>query len=220
MQIQKFQEWFWRAYVLDRPAFIASAEEFFKKESQIEGWSAPPVMGILNFITSQCLDKNESYLEIGVYAGRSFTSALKGNTVHGYAIDNFWDSETLLSSFQDNIKSFGVHERCGLFHGDSMQFDINLPKIGLMFYDGNHDRGHTIENLNHFEKYLSDQAIVIVDDIEIEAGLGHSCYPGYDMVSNMPVLDDLIQWLREHPKCELFMLTPWTFKQAILIYRR
>lgn len=220
MQLQKFKKWLWRAYVYDRDAFTADAEKFFKPEAQVDGWCSPPLMGILNFITSQCLDKGEAYLEIGVYAGRSFVAALKGNRTHGYAIDNFWDDENRVLNFRNNIRSFGVAERCSLFCGDSIEFNLELPKIGLLFYDGNHDRGHTIENLNHFEKHLSDEAVIIVDDIEIEAGLGHTCFPGYDMISNTPVLDDTIEWLKNHPKCELFMLTPWTFKQAVIVYSR
>lgn len=207
-------------YCRNKGQFLLQAEKHFEKECSIDGWASPGLMSLLNVAVGQCMARDEHYLEIGTYAGRSLIGALKDNDALAYVIDNFWDSESLLPKFQANIASFNVQERVAYHHGNAETCDLEFPKIGVMLYDANHDRGYTHFNLTKFERFLADEAIIIIDDFEIEAGLGHMPLPGYVMKSVTPVLDDTIQWLREHPKSDLMLLTPWTFKQAWIHYKR
>ena len=207
-------------YYRGKDSFVLEAQKQFEHELSIDGWAAPGFMKLLNIAVSDCMYQDEYYLEIGTYAGRSLAGALQGNKVNAYVIDNFWDSETLLPSFEKTLTRFNLKDRVAYYNGNAETCQADLPQIGVMLYDANHDRGHTHFNLNKYERFLSDEAIIIVDDLEIEAGLGHKEFPGYVMKSMTPVMDDVIQWLREHPKCDLIMVSPWTFKQAIIHYRR
>lgn len=201
--------------------FVPRAAERFVDESKIDGWAAVGLMHILNYAITNCLASDESYLEIGTYAGRSLISGLKDNTATAHVIDNFWDSSTLKSTFESNLRLFGLNDRVTLHAVDAESFDLALPKIGVFLYDANHDRGYTHFNLGRFEKYLSDEAIIIVDDIKIEAGVGHKCMDGYCMQSKYPVLDDVQQWCAENQySVTPLAMTPWTFGQAIMLYRR
>jgi predicted O-methyltransferase YrrM len=218
--IAKFINVVGHKYFRNKDQFLLEAEIRFKKECSIDGWASAGLMSLMNQAVGECISPDEYYLEIGTYAGRSLAGALQGNHALAYVIDNFWDSQSLLPTFKHNIKTFAIDDRVAYYEGNAETFTESLPKIGVMFYDANHDRGYTHFNLNKFESFLSDEAIIIIDDLEIEAGLGHTTYPGYEMKSMTPVLDDTIQWLREHPKSDLMMLTPWTFKQAWIHYRR
>ncbi|MCI0560216.1 MAG: class I SAM-dependent methyltransferase [Nitrososphaera sp.] len=201
--------------------FTPKAAERFVAESRIDGWAAAGLMYVLNHAITHCLASDESYLEIGTYAGRSLIGGLKDNAATAHVIDNFWDSPTLRSTFEDNLRLFGVRDRVTLHAVDAESFDAVLPKIGVFLYDANHDRGYTHFNLKRFERYLSDEAIVIVDDLKIEAGVGHKCMNGYSMQSRHPVLDDVQQWCAENQySVTPLAMTPWTFGQAIMLYRR
>lgn len=207
-------------YCRHKEQFLSEAVKRFGEESLIDGWASQGLMSFLNFAVGQCMADDEHYLEIGTYAGRSLIGALKENNALAYTIDNFWDSELLLPKFEANLSKFKVQDRVAYYNGNAETCTLELPKIGVMLYDANHDRGYTHFNLTKFERFLADEAIIIIDDFEIEAGLGHTPYPGYFMKSVTPVMDDTIQWLREHPKSDFMLLTPWTFKQAWIHYRR
>jgi predicted O-methyltransferase YrrM len=211
---KKFIDWL-RAVQLDDLAELSKNE--FRAEDAIGGWAALPLMKILNFAVGECMEPDEIYLEIGTYAGRSLIGALKNNAARAQAIDNFWDNDQLKPAFEANIKSFGVADRVSLYNGNAEDFDLLIPRVGVYLYDANHDRGYTHFNLEKFKHYLSDEAIIIVDDIKIPAGQGHTCKAGYQMVTNMPVADDLQQWLQEnHTNIEPICMTPWTYGQAIM----
>lgn len=219
---QKFVHWLERELRSNAEAFVKNAELEFAAESSLEGWAAIPLMKILNYAVSECLQDGEIYLEIGTYAGRSLIPALKNNNARAYVIDNFWDSATLKPMFQRNVERFGVQDRIDLYDGNAEDFNQPLPgKIGVYLYDANHDRGFSHFNLEKFKPYLSEQAIIIVDDVRIPAGVGHKCKDGYQMKSNMPVLDDVDQWCMENsgvtwPIC----ITPWTYGQIIIAYNK
>jgi hypothetical protein len=213
---------FWLQSTFANPdEFTRSAVERFVAESHIDGWAAPGLMKILNHAITHHLASDEIYLEIGTYAGRSLISGLKDNNAKAHVIDNFWDSKSLRPTFEDNLRLFGVQDRVTLHATDAESFDVDIPKVGVLLYDANHDCGYTHFNLKRFERYLSDEAIVIVDDLKIQAGVGHKCMDGYSMQSMYPVRDDVQRWCTENQySVTPLAMTPWTFGQAIMLYRR
>lgn len=219
---QKFVDWLDRELRHNAESFVKNAEAEFAAESSLEGWAALPLMKVLNYAVSECLAPNEIYLEIGTYAGRSVIPALKGNNARAFVIDNFWDSEQLKPTFQRNVERFHVADRIDLYDGDAESFNQPLPgTVGVYLYDANHDRGFSHFNLEKFKPYLSDNAIIIVDDIRIPAGRGHKCKDGYVMKSGTPVIDDVEQWVMENrDNARPICVTPWTYGQAIIVYKR
>ncbi|MCG8432018.1 MAG: class I SAM-dependent methyltransferase, partial [Candidatus Omnitrophica bacterium] len=117
------------------------------------------------------------------------------------------------------VDHFDVRSRITLHQAYSENFDQELPKIGVLFYDGNHDHGFTYESLVKFTPFLADEALIIVDDYEIVGGNDQKPYEGYGPHPK-PVKSDVDRWLRENEQSSLVQITPWTHQQAIIAFKR
>lgn len=193
----------------------------FIKEADISigGWCDAGLMSVLNYAITYCLDPGEQYLEIGTFTGRSLIGALKDNNVQSVVIDPFIDGIKVFQEWSNNVEKFNVKDRIVLHNEPCELFVGQLPPIGVFFYDGNHDSGHTYEGLKRFEKYLSNKAIIIVDDYYIFGGNEQKVFPGHQLDVNTPVKTDVSRWLRENTnKASLLDITPWCNGQAIIIY--
>ena len=141
-------------------------------DPQLTGFSGKKIIALLQNLAT-CLDvQNESYLEIGVYRGMSLVSVskvFKGNT---YGIDNF-------SQFDREKRNYNlIREHCerldlrnlNLINDDFEAALLNLrdhignKKIGLLFIDGPHDYRSQLMCLLLSKAYLSDSAVIVVDD--------------------------------------------------------
>lgn len=187
----------------------------------IGGWMPSLALYTLNFAVTHCLEGDEQYLEIGVFGGRSLIGALTNNDKRVQAFDPFTDGDGVRQGFLKNIKECEVVDRVTLHNMSCHDFDGELPPIGVFLYDGNHDSGHTYEGLKRFEKYLSNQAIIIVDDYDIIGGDNQSPYPGYDAAVSHPVRRDTDEWmaLNKH-HIENTLLLPGCYNQMIILYNR
>lgn len=217
--VQDFQQWFTSHYC-DKEGFAKSSREFQCVQDATRGWAANGLMYILN-AASSFLDDDEEYLEIGTYGGRSLIAALRDNDRRAQVIDPFVNTAPQVRvGWEQAIDQFGMRDRVTLHEAFAEQFSDDLPKIGLFFYDGNHDSGHTYEGLKRFEPFLSDKAIIIVDDYMITATPIQDTFPGHH-AQPYPVQSDTDRWLRENQQtAKLLTVTPWTFQQAIICYER
>ena len=201
-----------------------SLKIFNPQEYNIAGWCAAPTMHLINYFVSNCLEDNEQYLEIGTYCGKSVIAALNNNNKLANVIDPFDlflpDGKFIKSEWDKNIDKFAIRDCITLYKQFCDKFDGSLPTIGIFYYDGNHDSGHTYEGLKKYEKYLSNQTIIIVDDYYIrEGGKQPYAYPGYDIVKN-PVEVDTNRWINECKYATLVCCTKWINGQAIIFYDR
>lgn len=107
--------------------------------------------------------KRVNYLEVGVWQGSTFISALYGNEYKATAIDNF-------SQYQDEKPKDNFHDYCQRFciaydfiEKDCFEVDW-LRDIDFFFYDGDHLPDKTAQSLTHFYNSFSDEFIYIADD--------------------------------------------------------
>ena len=132
-----------------------------------------------------------TYLEVGVFRGATFCSAIHENDIYSIGIDNFASpnlmpmgvSQKLASylkqrievspqdDFLDNVKKFGNVDRMDIYRTDYMTFDYDqLPELDIIFYDGDtryHDQYTVLKKL---VPRFSDQTILIMDDWNWDSG--------------------------------------------------
>lgn len=217
--IEKFK--LYMQYVINNKSF---GHEFYTAQfNHINGWCEPPTMRLINLAVRTCLKESEEYLEIGSYCGRSLVAALYNNKKKAHVVEPFGlflpDGDNIESLWKNTVRKFNLGNRVCLHKVECQNFNDELPPIGVFYYDGNHDAGHTYHGLKKFEQYLSDQAIIIVDDYNIYGGPQTTRWPGYDPV-NKPVKQDVDTWVEENQWANLFWVTPWLHSQAVIIYDR
>jgi predicted O-methyltransferase YrrM len=192
------------------------------------GWCNPKQGTILNNAVSRFLEKDETYLEIGSFCGKSLVAALHGNNVNAHVIDplNLKVSTSNTEFFwNQTVDAYNIRNRITLHRTLSHLFNDELPPIGVFYADGDHDAGHTYNCLKQFSRYFADRAIIIADDYNIVGDIGyHGIYtqkpfPGYEQ-STTPVKDDVDRWISETKEATLIDVTPWHTGQAIIGFER
>lgn len=137
------------------------------------GTTSVRIAKLLNFAVSQ-MDKDETYVEVGVFSGTTLCSAAHVNMKRCIGIDNYDVEEHRgmgceASSVRDrclhNIKS----TNCGaqLIEKDFRAVtkeEIAYP-IAVSFIDGKHDFVSVVDNLKWLEPMLADEAIIVFDDV-------------------------------------------------------
>lgn len=132
-----------------------------------------------------------TYLEIGVFRGATFCSAIYGNDCHAIGLDNFASpnlmpmgvSQKLASylrhnieippkdDFINNVKRFGNVQKVDVYKTDYTTFDYQmLPKLDIVFYDGDtrfHDQYVTLKKII---PQFSKETILIMDDWNWNSG--------------------------------------------------
>lgn len=155
---------------------------------RVEGMCNEQTLAMLNMAVSECLDEDETYLEIGTWNGRSVITALQGNDARAVVIDPLeFDNSAI--DFPANAKGNGVWDRINLFQ---MRWEDYLvsntpPKIGVYLYDGDHGTESSYNGVNAFLPFLADEAIIIVDDTDME-----------------PVEEDMARWVAENKENIVF----------------
>lgn len=221
--IDVFFDWFYSAFA-DKETFEQKANELHEEVCNTTGgWASPGKIEILHNALL-CMDDNEQYLEIGSYTGRSLAGALRLNTKLAQVIDPFDlflpDGVDIHNAWKETISKFNVDDRVTLHKTFAHTFNEELPSIGVCYFDGDHDSGHTYEALKKFEKHLSDRAIVIVDDYYLFGGYAQKPYPGYSVVIDNPVEVETNRWIDETPEAQLIALLPWENCSALIRYER
>jgi len=201
--------------------FEEDSKYSFAYQDKIQGWCPTPLMWLLN-TALKCLRDGEEYLEIGSFCGRSLAAALKNNSATAHVIDplNLWTQNgTTEDLWFQTVSQFHLADRITLHRDFAENFCGELPPIGVFFYDGNHDTGHTYEALRKYQPFLAESAIIIVDDYEIYGGDQQNVFSGHTLDIQRPVKTDTDRWIRENRSYVKFHLTtPWLNGQAILFY--
>lgn len=137
------------------------------KVLKIQGMSSAKVRHLLNNL---CACPNSSYLEIGVWKGSTWISALYGNNdslVDAIGIDNWSEFGAPKRVFKKNISKFIPSNR-GRFYSKNA---FSLPKekifytpVNIYFYDGDHSASAQEQAFTYYNDVLDDVFIAIVDD--------------------------------------------------------
>jgi hypothetical protein len=135
------------------------------KALSLNGMSSEKVRHLLNNV---CSGENTRYLEIGVWKGSTFYSALCGNKPEvALAIDNFSQfagSEQEFLSTIDRLKTSKVHFlNANCWKLTTEQLMEHAP-FNVYFYDGGHTAWEQQQALTYFLPALADEFIYICDD--------------------------------------------------------
>lgn len=137
----------------------------------LPGYSSPKVKHLLNNLA--CM-QGCRYLEVGVFEGSTFASALFSNSIRATAIDNWSEFSGSKTVFLERIHPFIGRNDVQIIDQDC--FSVNIESIGkfsLYFYDGGHTFEEQEKAITFFYPSLDDQCILIVDDYgwsQVEAG--------------------------------------------------
>lgn len=201
----------WELYKTDDYAALRElGPKFEPLEDITTGFMSPPSEAFLNLLVSNFLDDDEQYLEIGTFGGRSLIAALQGNQAKAQVIDPLPNCfrpgyvRTIKEWFDDAINATGIAHRITLHRMKYEVFQGDMPQIGIFLYDGSHERGHTLPALLQYQKYLADQAIIIVDDWHLE-----------DWISK-----ETMEFVDNTPEAEFLDVLPIGQYQGIVLYRR
>lgn len=108
---------------------------------------------------------NSRYLEIGVWQGSTFYSALYGNSPDfAVAIDNFSGFQGSEETFLNNLND--VVTKYEFINSDSFASKEKLAskKFNIYFYDGDHSEESHYQALAYLYDNLDDEFIYICDD--------------------------------------------------------
>lgn len=155
-----------------------------KEVLECGGFSSNKIRHLLNNILDY---PNTNYLEIGVFMGSTFVSALYKNNINiAYAIDNwseFNDYGDIKKIFNDTCKKNNINNY-KIFEEDCFSLDLSKikEKINVYLYDGNHDEINQYKALKYYYPILADEFIFMVDDFdsydakwaEVERGTRHA----------------------------------------------
>ena len=157
---------------------IDSIDKAEKKESNYTGVSIEALTSDItrNFLNNICSYEGTKYLEVGVYAGGTFYSALQNNNIKGYAIDDFekayapWRDDIEFVGHKDPKKAFlqppwWPDKRYDFELLEGKVVDITVPeKCNVIFYDADHDPLQQYKNIDHLLQFCEDEFILLVDD--------------------------------------------------------
>ena len=130
--------------------------------SNIEGTNSPLVQHTINLAVSCLKGTDEAYFEVGCLNGSSLDSARRNNDeVIKYACD-----ATIFGPMNGIINDTPNLQ----FHKGNF-FELKLEeflkhKIGVYYYDADHDRNPTYDALEMIIPHLADKALIIMDDTD------------------------------------------------------
>jgi hypothetical protein len=132
------------------------------KAIRMRGMSSFKIRNLLNKLLEM---PNSKYLEIGVWQGSTFYSALYGNSpATAVAIDNFSHPKSNQKIFLNNLSDVGA--KFDFINNDcfSIKEELNTKNFNIYFYDGDHSEESHYQALTYFYDNLDDEFIYICDD--------------------------------------------------------
>lgn len=139
------------------------------------GMTGIRVAKLINFACNS-MNRGEFYLEVGTYTGYTLVSAGYQNNSLVVGIDDFsikdigrYPVDEVRRRLRNNIKEYGNQNSQFI---ESNVKDLSLlehvkGKLAVLFIDGTHDYDSVKENLEKFKDILSEDAVIIFDDIQI-----------------------------------------------------
>lgn len=132
------------------------------KALSLPGMSSNKVRIFLNTILE---DTSSKYLEIGVWKGSTFYSALYGNNPsYAVAIDNFSEFAGSSKAFLANMSDITTPYL--FINGNCFSLDTTAftDTFNIYFYDGNHKYESQKKAITNYYDRLDDEFIYICDD--------------------------------------------------------
>lgn len=130
---------------------------------EIEGMSG---VNHRHFINNICGGKGTRYLEVGLWAGSTFCSAISNNSGTFVGIDNwseFNDHNNIRDLFYGNLNRFKGRLNPLILEQDCWKVKLK-QKFNIFTYDGEHSKENHFKALKYFYDNLDDVFVFIVDD--------------------------------------------------------
>lgn len=158
--------------------------------NHVEGWCSDNLFNIVELLDKCDFNKDGGAAEIGVHHGKFFMliNSVIEEKFSSFAIDLFEfqhlnidnSGRGNLEVFKDNLSKYDVHggRNVSIISADSTDYAGNLKslfdskKIRFFSVDGGHTVQHTISDLNLANQVISNEGVVILDDILHSGWLG------------------------------------------------
>ncbi len=138
------------------------------------------VLALLNLAAS-LLAPGESYVEVGTYFGASLIGAMRGNAGDFVGIDRFSFEPLSVrgrdlpaasrEGLEESLRRFGAVD-ASILEGDAFEViergELGERTVGVYYFDGPHDYDSQLRGLRVIEPWLSDEALLVVDDHDWE----------------------------------------------------
>jgi predicted O-methyltransferase YrrM len=126
-------------------------------------------LALLN-LAAACLERDEAYVEIGVFHGASLIAAMLGNEGKRFVgVDSFAFRDASLEKVHANLARFGL-TLPEIVVGDAFELvpagALRDVPIGIWYYDAAHSYEAHLHGLRIAEPLLVPGAFVIVDDTD------------------------------------------------------
>jgi predicted O-methyltransferase YrrM len=135
----------------------------------VENLACENNLALLN-LAAACLERDEAYVEIGVFHGASLIAAMLGNEGKRFVgIDSFAFRDASLDRVHANLARFDLVSP-EIVVGDAFELvptgALGDVSIGVWYYDAAHSYEAQLEGLRIAEPLLVSGALVIVDDTD------------------------------------------------------
>ena len=143
---------------------------------EVESMSTYAMGHLVNQICKN-LSSNQLYVNIGCWKGFSLIAGMIDTSCEVIGVDDFSQFGGPREEFFNNFNKYRK-ENIHKFYEDDYKiffknFEKKNKKIDFYFYDGEHSYENQYENLEIANEFLSDGAIIMIDDInftEVENG--------------------------------------------------
>ena len=118
------------------------------------------------FLNNVCSFPGANYLEIGLWKGSTFYSALKGNSITAVGIDNWSQFNGPKKEFFDMLESYKGRSDVVVIDDDCFSVDVSKfhDKFNVYFYDGDHVREAQEKAFTYFDSTFDKKFVAIIDD--------------------------------------------------------
>lgn len=140
--------------------------------TDVAGYTGPNELAVLH-VAADLMPRDECYLEVGTFKGRSIVAAAAGKSdKHFVAMENFMEfgmaGRQAREELFANLERYDVADQVDLREGDCFTLmaepgTVAAP-VGVYFYDGEHTLLSHYLALAVVEPLLADEALVLVDD--------------------------------------------------------
>jgi hypothetical protein len=130
----------------------------------VHGMSGRKFRVLMNNLMSELPDPR--YIEIGLFHGASFCSALFKNKIRAVGIDNWSQYNGKRQLFTDNLNNFTSEDTdVEILEEDFRKIDYSkIGKFNILFYDGSHAEIDQCAGVVIPQPAMDDSHILIVDD--------------------------------------------------------
>jgi hypothetical protein len=131
---------------------------------RVHGFSGKKFRLFLNNLMSEVPEPR--YMEIGLFNGASFCSALFKNKVRAVGIDNWSEYGGKRQVFTDNLDKFRTEESdVEIIEDDFRKIEYDkIGKFNILFYDGSHSEKDQYDGIFVPQPAMDNTYIMIVDD--------------------------------------------------------